>query len=205
MPGHDGGAKPRQEFAGGAAQDGTRGAMASGAPVWASRRRAAGARAPAIALFRGALQISHASIRPHVAHYAPFLRAGHSHLAGVPAAAFSACAARSARLRTAGSICSPGSGARADPLWPCDLRRLPRCSEPGYATGGSSHPGQKMEYLFDLVTTTQPFPPTSHRPASMHPPVSSTSDGCKRLMKSEEGNIAHLRRFTGTSVSTANT
>ena len=70
MPGHDGGAKPRQEFAGGAAQDGTRGAMASGAPVWASRRRAAGARAPAIALFRGALQISHASIRPHVAHYA---------------------------------------------------------------------------------------------------------------------------------------
>ena len=73
MPGHDGGAKPRQEFAGGAAQAGTRGAMASGAPVWASRRRAAGARAPAIALFRGALQISHASIRPHVAHYASFL------------------------------------------------------------------------------------------------------------------------------------
>ena len=33
MPGHDGGAKPRQEFAGGAAQAGTRGAMASGAPV----------------------------------------------------------------------------------------------------------------------------------------------------------------------------
>ena len=28
----------------------------------------------------------------------------------------------------------------------------------------------KMEYLFDLVTTAQPFPPTSHRPASMHPP-----------------------------------
>ena len=54
MPGHDGGAKPRQEFAGGAAQAGTRGAMASGASVWASRRRAAGARAPAIALFRGA-------------------------------------------------------------------------------------------------------------------------------------------------------
>jgi hypothetical protein len=36
-PGHDGGAKPRQEFAGGAAQDGTRGAMALGAPVWARR------------------------------------------------------------------------------------------------------------------------------------------------------------------------
>ena len=88
MPGHDGGAKPRQDFAGGAAQAGTRGAMASGAPVWASRRRAAGARAPAIALFRGALQISHASIRPHVAHYAPFLRAGHSHLASVSAYEF---------------------------------------------------------------------------------------------------------------------
>ena len=142
-PGHDGGAKPRQEFAGGAAQDGTRGAMASGAPVWARRRRAAGARAPAIALFRGALQISHASIRPHVAHYAPFLRAGHSHLAGVPADAFSACAARSAHLRTAGSICSPGSGARADPLWPCGLRRLPSCSEPGqgiFAEGWSGLP-----------------------------------------------------------------
>jgi len=37
-PGHDGGAKPRQEFAGSAAQDGTRGAMASGAPVWARRQ-----------------------------------------------------------------------------------------------------------------------------------------------------------------------
>ena len=112
-PGHDGGAKPRQEFAGGAAQAGTRGAMASGAPVWASRRRAAGARAPAIALFRGALQISHASIRPHVAHYAPFFVFPDIYLAGVPAAAFSACTAQSARLRTAGTICSPGSCPKA--------------------------------------------------------------------------------------------
>ena len=136
-------------------KDWTRGAMASGAPVWARRRRAAGARAPAIALFRGALQISHASIRPHVAHYAPFLRAGHSHLAGVPADAFSACAARSAHLRTAGSICSPGSGARADPLWPCDLRRLPRCSEPGYATGGSSHPASPPNHISSVPTNSE--------------------------------------------------
>jgi len=155
MPGHDGGAKPRQEFAGGAAQAGTRGAMASGAPVWASRRRAAGARAPAIALFRGALQISHASIRPHVAHYAAFFRGGHSHLASVPAATFSACTAQSAHLRTAGTICSPGSDARADSLWPSDLRRLPRCSEPGYATGGSSHPADPPNHISSAPTNSE--------------------------------------------------
>ena len=154
-PGHDGGAKPRQEFAGGAAQDGTRGAMASGAPVWARRRRAAGARAPAIALFRGALQISHASIRPHVAHYAPFFWEPDIYLVSVPAAAFSACTVQSARLRTAGTICSPGSDARADPLWPCDLRRLPRCSEPGYATGCSSHPANPPNHISGAPTNSE--------------------------------------------------
>ena len=155
MPGHDGGAKPRQEFAGGAAQDGTRdtgcdgfGRAGLGAPptgCWSARPRYS-------ALSRCVANLSrlHSSTRRTLC---AILGEPDIYLVGVPAAAFSACTAQSARLRTAGTICSPGSDARADSLWPCDLRRLPRCSEPGYATGGSSHPASPPNHISSVPTS----------------------------------------------------